>query len=170
MQDQGSNINNVLVNQNFGELDSIFKEYDEPTLPPVSIIPAGYQDIQIIVTPKNMDKPVDLQLLTRDGNHLAGNKFGDKRIALEEERIGRKLTEVEQIPIRERAGREFLESAFEAKVGFSEGSSYSDRYFDVFGPDSYRDMDMFYGLKALPEALPELGLDHVVDSGKFTLE
>ena len=169
MEDQGSNINNVLVNQNFGELDSIFKNYDKPTLPPVSVIPAGFQDIQIIITPEDIDKPVDLQLLTRDGNHIAGNKFGDKKVALEEERIGRKLTEVEQIPIRERAGREFLESAFEAEVGFVEGSSYSDKYFDVFGPDSYRDMDVFYGLKALPDALPELGLDHVIDSGKFTL-
>jgi hypothetical protein len=169
MQDQSSNIDNVLVNQNFGEIDSIFEEYDKPTLPPVSIIPAGFQDIQIVIAPANMDKPIDLQLLTRDGNHLAGNKFGDKQIALEEERIGRQLTEVEQISIRERAGREFLESAYEAKVGLTPGSTYSDKYFDVFGPDSYRDMDIFYGLKAIPDALPELGLDHVVDSGKFTL-
>ena len=29
MEDQSSNINNVLVNQNFGELDSIFKNYDK---------------------------------------------------------------------------------------------------------------------------------------------
>lgn len=169
MQDESSNINNILINQNFSELDSLFKKYDKPTLPPVSIIPAGYTDIQIIITPGNMDKPVDLQLLTRDGNHIVGNKFGDKKVALEEERIGRKLTDVEQIPIRERAGREFLESAYEAEVGLTPGSTYSDKYFDATGPDNYRDMDVFYGLKALPEALPELGLDHVIDSGKFTL-
>ena len=169
MSDLASNLNNVLVNQSFGELDSVFKDYDKPTVPPVSIIPAGFQDIQMVITPADLDKPVDLQLLTREGNHLAGNKFGDKQVALEEERIGRKLTEVEQIPIRERAGREFLESAYEAKVGLTPSSTYSDKYFGVYGPDSYRDMDIFYGLKALPDALPELGLDHVVDSGKFTL-
>ncbi|OUW06317.1 MAG: flagellar hook-associated protein FlgK [Betaproteobacteria bacterium TMED156] len=169
IKDSNINLDNVLTNQNFSELEAIFKEYDQATLPPVAIIPAGFQDIQLIISPTNIEKPVDLQVLTRDANHLNGNKFGDKEIAIQEEKIGRKLTEIEQIPIRERAGREFVESAFDADVGLNSGSTYSNNYFNIFGPDSYRDMDIFYGLKAEPEALPQLGLDHVVDSGKFVL-
>ena len=169
INDEDIFLDKILTNQNFSDLDAIFKEYDKPTLPPVTIIPAGYQDVQIIISPNDLEKTSDLQIMTRDGNHINGNKFGDKEIANQEEKIGRKLTEIEQKPIRDRAGREFIESAFDANVGLNPGSTYSDQYFNVFGPDSYRDMDIFYGLKAVPEALPELGLDHVVDSGKFTL-
>ena len=67
----------------------------------------------------------------------------------------------------ERAGKEYLEAAFEADVNFSQKSTYIDDYLNKSGEDGYRDLDIFYGLKGLPDALPQLGLEHVVDSTKF---
>ena len=66
-------IENVLANQNFNELDSIVKDYDDSPLNPVSIIPAGYADIQFNVS--KGDLPVNLQLFSRVGNHIAGKSF-----------------------------------------------------------------------------------------------
>ena len=79
-------IENVLANQNFNALDSIVKEYDD-LLNPVSIIPAGYADIQFNVSQRG-DLPVNLQLFSRDGNHIAGKSFGANEISFEENRLG----------------------------------------------------------------------------------
>ena len=69
-------IENVLENQNFNELDSIVKDYDDSPPNPISIIPAGYADLQLNVSQRG-DLPVNLQLFSRDGNHIAGKSFGD---------------------------------------------------------------------------------------------
>ncbi|OUV02958.1 MAG: flagellar hook-associated protein FlgK [Betaproteobacteria bacterium TMED82] len=162
-------LNNVLTNQNFNEISEVSKFYDQAPVTPISIIPGGYKDIQITITQDDLDKPVNLQLFSRDGNHIAGDSFGDEEVLLEEARLGRELNEVEQQPIRKRAGKEFIEAALEGNVNFVAGSTYINDYLNVQGTDNYRDLDIFYGVKAVPQALPQLGLDHVVDSTKFVV-
>ena len=74
-------IKNVLENQNFNELDSIVKDYDDSPPNPISIIPAGYADIQLNISQRG-DLPVNLQLFSRDGNHIAGKSFGATKFLL----------------------------------------------------------------------------------------
>ena len=57
---------------------------------PISIIPAGYADIQLNISQRG-DLPVNLQLFSRDGNHIAGKSLGANEISFEENKIGRKL-------------------------------------------------------------------------------
>ena len=88
-------LKNVLEDQNFNELDSIVKDYDDSPPNPISIIPAGYADIQLNISQRG-DLPVNLQLFSRDGNHIAGKSFGAREISFEENRLGRKLSEAEK--------------------------------------------------------------------------
>ena len=74
-------LENVLQNQNFNELDSIVKDYDDSPTNPISIIPAGYADIQLNISQRG-DLPVNLQLFSRDGNHIAGKSLGAKKFLL----------------------------------------------------------------------------------------
>ena len=63
---------------------------------------------------------------------------------------------------------EFIQTALEAETNFIEGSTYIDQYLNKRGVDSYRDLDVFMGCGS-PAVLPSLGLDHVVESTKFTV-
>ena len=159
-------IKNVLENQNFNELDSVVKDYDNSPPNPISIIPAGYADIQLNVS-QGGNLPVNLQLFSRDGNHIAGKSLGDNEISFEENRLGRKLSEPEKELIRKRSGNEFIRAAQEADTNFVEGSTYINDYLNKRGESSYRDLDIFYGVRGSPQTLAELGLDHVVEDSEF---
>ena len=64
-----------MENQNFNEIESVFKIYDDAPAPPVSVIPSGYSDVQITIAQRG-EQPVNLQLFSRDGNHIAGKALG----------------------------------------------------------------------------------------------
>ena len=68
-----------------------------------------------------------------------------------------------------RGRNEFIQTALEAETNFIEGSTYIDQYLNKRGVDSYRDLDLFYGVRGSPAVLPSLGLDHVVESTEFTV-
>ncbi|MDA9690093.1 hypothetical protein N9V13_06750, partial [Betaproteobacteria bacterium] len=159
-------LNNVLANQSFNERDSVFVEYDHTPAVPVSIIPAGFQDIEITIAQSGSD-PVNLQLFTRDGNHIAGKSLGSDRIEFEEKQLGRDLKEPEKESIRKRAGNEFLQAAQEAGTNFTRNSSYIRDYLNKRGEEGYKDLDIFYGVRGSSEVLSELGLDHVDESSRF---
>ena len=161
-------LKNVLQDQNFNELDSIVKEYDDSPTNPISIIPAGYADIQLNISQRG-NLPVNLQLFSRDGNHIAGKSFGAREISFEENRLGRKLLEAEKELIRKRSGNEFIQAAQEAETNFIEGSSYINDYLNERGQSGYRDLDIFYGVRGSPQTLAELGLDHVVEGTEFVV-
>ena len=62
---------------------------------PISIIPAGYADIQLKYIQRG-DLPVNLQLFSWDGNHIAGKSFHAREISFEENKLGRKLSDAEK--------------------------------------------------------------------------
>ena len=167
-EEQDLILKNVLENQNFNELDSVFKEYDNSPVRPLSVIPAGYADIQLTISQRGED-PVNLQLFSRDGNHIAGKALGDDEISFETNKLGRELSEAEKHLVRKRSGNEFIQAAQEANTNFEERSTYIDDYLNIRGESGYRNLDIFYGVRGSPQALAELGLDHVVENTEFVV-
>ena len=110
----------------------MLKIYDDSPPNPISIIPAGYSDVQINVSQRG-DLPVNLQLFSRDGNHIAGKSFGTNEISFEEKELGRKLSEPEKELIRKRSGNEFIQAAQEADTNFIEGTTYINDYLNQRG-------------------------------------
>ena len=161
-------LENVMENQNFNEIESVFKIYDDAPAPPVSVIPSGYSDVQITIAQRG-EQPVNLQLFSRDGNHIAGKALGAEEIAFEKNKIGRDLSEAEKELIRNRAGNEFIQAAQEADTNFAERSTYINDYLNQRGQSAYKDLDIFYGVRGSPQVLGGVGLDHVVDNTKFVV-
>ena len=141
-------------------LEDVAIDFDRIRPTPVAIIPAGYRDTTLYLGELN-GEPIDLQVLTRDGRHLLGRQMADALIANEEERLGRTLYDSERLALIDQSGEEFLAQAKLAGVSFAEGSSYSAEYLNATEPDSYRDMNLFYGVKSSPQQVPLLNEDHV---------
>jgi hypothetical protein len=59
------------------------------------------------------------------------------------------------------AGEDFLLQAKLAGVSFAGGSTYSHQHLNTAGDESYRAMDLFYGVKAAVQEIPQLTIDHV---------
>ena len=162
-------IDNVLEDQSFNEIDSVLKQYESSPANPISIIPAGYADIKVTINQLNENKPVNLNLFSRDGNHIAGQLLGDEKILFEENKLGRKLLDPEKDILRTQAGNEFIQKSQEAGTNFTQGTTYIDNYLNGDEGNAYRDLDIFYGVKGSPNVLPKLGLDHVDESSEFVV-
>ncbi len=134
-------------------LEDVALDFDRIRPTPVAIVPSGYRDTTLYLGELN-GEPIDLQVITRDGRHLLGRQMADALIANEEERLGRPLYDSERLALVDQAGEEFLAQAKLAGVSFAEGSSYSAEYLNADEPDTYRDMELFYGVKSSPQQLP----------------
>ncbi|NBT75620.1 MAG: flagellar hook-associated protein FlgK [Betaproteobacteria bacterium] len=132
---------------------------------PLTVVPAGYRDVVLYLDEVGVN-PTDLQVLTRDGRHLAGREMADALISAQQAALGRTLTEDEKAALIDQAGETLLASAKRAGVDFAQGSSYSAQYLNGTGKETYRGMDVFYGVKASVQSIPQLNEDHVVGSVK----
>jgi flagellar hook-associated protein FlgK len=117
---------------------------------PIAIVPAGYKDTTLFLGEVGT-QPLNLQVMTRDGRHLLGQFYepSAERIQVEKDRLGRdELTDVEMAALYDEAGEEALRLSRLAGVTLSAGATYSHQYLNVAGDDSYRGMDLFYGVRA----------------------
>ena len=138
-------------------------DFDRIKPSPLTVVPAGYQDTVLFLGELN-DQPIDLQVFTRDGRHLLGRQMADSEILIEEDNLNRELSDEELALVIDRKGEYFLGNAKLAGAGFLSDATYSAAYLNVSGDGSYRDMDMFYGVRSDPNRLPILNLDHVFGS------
>jgi flagellar hook-associated protein FlgK len=127
---------------------------------PVTIIPAGFKGVTLYLGDIGAD-PTDLQVLTRDGRHIAGREMGAVEIAAAELELGRPLTEEERADIVQQAGEQLMSNAKLAGVGLAEGASYSTQYLNAQDELAYRDLSVFYGVKASVVSYAQLTKDHV---------
>ena len=88
----------------------------------VSVIPAGYRDIDLFLAGA-AESGLQIQLLTRDGRHLLGG--GNLEALLKPENAVLDL-------------------------GFERGAQYSDAYLNRSDTSPYRDIQLFYGVRAQP--------------------
>jgi len=146
--------NNVLPNSD------VVVRFDRLPTTPVTIIPAGYTNTSLYLGDLG-GEPVDLQVFTRDGRHIVGRQLADVALAAREAALGRPLNDDERAAIIDEAGEDFVRNARLAGVSFAPNSSYSARYLNGVEDAAYRDMEVFYGVKAKVERTPELTLDHV---------
>lgn len=90
-------------------------------------IEAGMEQVRLELQTE-INQPLDLQILTRDGRHIAG----------------RTLTDTEQAALISPA------------TGFVQGASYSDDYLNSAGDKAgYLDLEVFYGVRAVPAVVEE---------------
>jgi len=144
-------------------LESEAVRFSGPKATPIAIVPAGYKDTTLYLGDIG-SQPLNLQIMTRDGRHLLGQFFepSAERIQAEKDRLGREdLTDVEMAALYDEAGEEAMRLSRLAGVSFPAGASYSHQYLNVAGDDAYRGMDLFYGVRADVQEIPQLTLDHV---------
>jgi len=146
--------NNALPNSD------VVVRFDRLPTTPVTIIPAGYTNTTLYLGDLG-GEPVDLQVFTRDGRHIVGRQLADVALAAREAALGRPLNDDERAAIIDEAGEDFVRNARLAGVSFAPNSSYSASYLNGVEDAAYRDMEVFYGVKAKVERTPELTLDHV---------
>ena len=137
--------------------------FDRLPAAPIAVVPAGYSDVTLYLGELS-GSPTDLQVFTRDGRHLIGRQLADDLIAAEELALGRKLTGEERSSLIDQAGETFLRNARLAGSSFVETAGYSDQYLNAQQPDAYRDMSIFYGVKAAVQNIPVYTEDHVIGS------
>ncbi len=137
--------------------------FSGPKATPIAIVPAGYKDTTLYLGDIDT-QPLNLQVMTRDGRHLLGQFYqpSAERIAQEKERLGVNTLDAEQMAaLYDEAGEDFLLQAKLAGVSFAGGSTYSHVHLNTAGDASYRGMDLFYGVKAAVQEIPQLTIDHV---------
>jgi flagellar hook-associated protein FlgK len=127
---------------------------------PIAVIPAGFSDVSLYLGDLGSD-PTDLQVLTRDGRHIIGREMGAADIAEAELELGRSLTEEERADLVQQAGERLISNARLAGVALAEGASYSTQYLNAQDELAYRDLVVFYGVKASVESYAQLTEDHV---------
>lgn len=137
--------------------------FDRLPAAPIAVVPAGYSDVTLYLGELS-GSPTDLQVFTRDGRHLIGRQLADDLIASEEQALGRALTDEERSALIDQAGETFLRNARLAGASFVETAGYSDQYLNAQQPDAYRDMSLFYGVKAAVQNIPVYSEDHVIAS------
>ncbi len=140
--------------------------FSGPKATPIAIVPAGYKDTTLFLGEIGT-QPLNLQVMTRDGRHLLGQFLepAAERIVQEQERLGvDSLSDEQMAVLYDEAGESFLLQAKLADVSFSGGSTYSHQYLNAVGDESYRGMDIFYGVRADAKEIPQLTLDHVYGS------
>ena len=157
--DQTRGTDDRLLDNNALPKDVVVR-FDRLPTTPVTIIPAGYTNTTLYLGDLG-DEPVDLQVFTRDGRHIVGRQLADVALAAREAALGRPLSDDERAAIIDEAGEDFVRNARLAGVSFAPNSSYSARYLNGVEDAAYRDMEVFYGVKAKVERTPELTLDHV---------
>ena len=118
-------IDRVLLN-NANNADSI-QIVNPPAAPlkGVASIPAGFSAIELQLK-SGSDSSLNLQVLTRDGRQL----------------LGTPLDTAQQ------------QSLLTTQNGFISGASFSAAYLNRTGNDAYRNLDLFYGARALPGGNP----------------
>jgi flagellar hook-associated protein FlgK len=144
-------------------LESEAVRFSGPKATPIAIVPAGYKDTTLYLGEIGT-QPLNLQVMTRDGRHLLGQFYepSEERIAQEKEQLGVDTLDAEQMAaLYDEAGEDFLLQAKLAGVSFAGGSSYSHQHLNVAGDEAYRGMDLFYGVKAAVQEIPQLTIDHV---------
>lgn len=99
----------------------------------VGRIAAGQRDVQLGMT-SDISGPVELEVFTRDGRHLAGSI----------------LSEAERATIVSTAN------------GFAKGATYSQLYRNTHGEDSYLDLPILRGARALPTNVDKLDSNGLV--------
>lgn len=127
---------------------------------PVAIIPAGFRDVTLYLGDLGSDA-TDLQVMTRDGRHIIGREMGAADIEAAELELGRSLTEDERADLVQQAGERLMSNARLAGVALSPGASYSTQYLNAQDELAYRDLSVFYGVKASVESYAQLTEDHV---------
>ena len=102
-----------------------------------SVLPAETDGASFVIS-SSYDDPVSLHLLTRDGVHLVGDS----------------LTEGQQAAL------------MSSDMGFNASAQYSSIYRNQTGTNSYRDLDIFVGIKAEPmvDRLDSYSYDSVTDT------
>ena len=102
-----------------------------------SVLPAETDGASFVIS-SSYDDPVSLHLLTRDGVHLVGDS----------------LTEGQQAAL------------MSSDMGFNASAQYSSVYRNQTGTNSYRDLDIFVGIKAEPmvDRLDSYSYDSVTDT------
>jgi flagellar hook-associated protein FlgK len=152
---------NLVLDNNLLEKEAVGFSGSKPT--PITIVPAGYRDTTLYLGNIGT-QPLNLQVITRDGRHLLGQFYepSEERIAQEKEQLGVDTLDAEQMAaLYDEAGEDFLLQAKLAGVSFAGGSSYSHQHLNVAGDEAYRGMDLFYGVKAAVQEIPQLTIDHV---------
>ena len=152
----------------FDELDNNVLEsesirFNGPKTTPLAIVPAGYSDTTLFLGEIG-EVPINLQVMTRDGRHLLGQFYepSEERVAAEKLRLGRdELTAAEMSALYDEAGEEAIRLSRIAGVSFSIGATYSHQYLNGAGENSYRAMDLFYGVRADVQEVSKLTVDHV---------
>jgi hypothetical protein len=134
---------------------------DQVSASPIAVIPEGYKDVALYLGELN-GQDLELQVTTRDGRHLLGRPLADDLIAAEEANLGRALRSDERAALIEQAGINFMTAARLSGVSFAEGASYSTDHLNAPDNQAYRDMELFYGVKAMVQEIRTLNEDHVV--------
>ena len=104
----------------------------------VGKVSAGQRDIDLGMV-SDISGPVELEVFTRDGRHLAGSV----------------LSEAERAAIVDSAN------------GFVKGASYSPLYRNTHGEDSYLDMPIMRGARARPASSDVLNANGLVVGSKI---
>jgi len=99
----------------------------------VGKVDAGQRDIDLGIV-SDLESPVELEVFTRDGRHLAGSL----------------LTEAERSAIIDTAN------------GFVKGASYSQLYRNAHGEDGYLDLPILRGARARPTSVDKLDMTGLV--------
>ncbi|MEN9775382.1 MAG: Flagellar hook-associated protein 1 [Pseudomonadota bacterium] len=103
--------------------------FDNSSAQPASVlgkIPTGFDEVRLSLQ-SAINEPIDLQVFTRDGRHLAG----------------RALTDLEQAEL------------IGPGTGFVSGASYSDDYLNGQGEQAYLGLQVHYGARAVPTPFEE---------------
>jgi len=137
--------------------------FDRLPARPIAMVPAGYSDVSLYLGELS-GSPTDLQVFTRDGRHIAGRSMADALIATEEAALGRPLSNDERQSLIDQAGENFLRNARLAGASFVPEAGYSSQYLNAQQPNAYRDMSVFYGVKATVQHIPIYTEDHVIGS------
>ena len=115
----------VLVNNPHPSSGIAFANPANSPMSAIACIPAGFRNIQLQLQ-STPDNSLDLQVLTRDGRQLLGTPLG----------VGQQI------------------SLLSPANGFVAGASYSSEYLNQSGDKAYRDLDLFYGARAVPGGDP----------------
>ena len=99
----------------------------------VGRVSAGHRDIDLGMA-SDLSGPVELEVFTRDGRHIAGSL----------------LSEAERAAIINTAN------------GFAKGATYSQLYRNTHGQDSYLDLPILRGARALPVSVDKLETNGLV--------
>lgn len=102
-----------------------------------SVIPAETDGTSFVLS-SSYEEPVSLHLLTRDGVHLVGDSLTDGQQA----------------------------ALMGSTAGFNPSAQYSGAYRNQSGADSYRDLDIFVGVRAAPtvDRLDSVSYNPVTDT------